>query len=357
MEDNETVITSVDQLERAWFEAVLRQSGALESGEVASFEVQTQPSENSGIWKIRLTYRSGSTSPLPERLLLKLCGGSHSPDFGPSEVLYYTRDYAGLAGAPLVKCYSAVYSVGLKSYHLLLQDLSGTHTNNWENLQSADYALPLAEALATLHACHWSSQPLVPATEPFPDAARLDRFFAYVDRGLEPMLASLKEEFDPTQISLIEREYRRLPARLMARLPDRQGFTLVHGDVNPGNILSPRSGNGPLYLLDRQPFDWSLTTWLALSDLAYTLVLWWKPELRREKAGLVLRRYHASLLEKGITGYSWPQLVEDYNLCVAFCLWVPVEWNVLETDRQRMRWLWLEELNRILAALAEPVQP
>jgi hypothetical protein len=42
--------------------------------------------------------------------------------------------------------------------------------------------------------------------------------------------------------------------------------------LNPGrgnwsagasNILVPRQGDRPIYLIDRQPFNWSLTAWLG----------------------------------------------------------------------------------------------
>ena len=48
---------------------------------------------------------------------------------------------------------------------------------------------------------------------------------------------------------------------------DPNGFTIVHGDINPGNILYPVDP-GKVYFLDRQPFPWSLTTWLGVSDLS-----------------------------------------------------------------------------------------
>ncbi len=86
------------------------------------------------------------------------------------------------------------------------------------------------------------------------------------------------------------------------RTRDGAGFTLVHGDVNPGNVLTPISGAGPVYLIDRQPFDWSLTTWLGASDIAYMIVHRWDTELRRELELPVLRHYHAALERRGVVG-------------------------------------------------------
>jgi hypothetical protein len=33
------------------------------------------------------------------------------------------------------------------------------------------------------------------------------------------------------------------------------GFTLIHGDGGKANILIPRAGDRPVYIIDRQPFE------------------------------------------------------------------------------------------------------
>jgi len=131
---------------------------------------------------------------------------------------------------------------------------------------------------------------------------------------------------------------------------DAAGFTLVHGDVNPGNILAPRVGRGRVYLVDRQPFDWSLTTWLGVSDLAYMMVHWWDSALRRQWEIPILRRYHDALVGRGVADYPWEQLLRDYRLCAVQSVYVAVEWLVLEGDRTRMRWIWEPQLHKAMAA-------
>ncbi len=79
----------------------------------------------------------------------------------------------------------------------------------------------------------------------------------------------------------------------------------MHGDVGQNNILVPHEGVRPLYLIDRQPFDWSLTTWLGVYDLAYAMVLDWEVAARRQWEIPILRHYHASLCQRAITTYSW----------------------------------------------------
>ena len=83
--------------------------------------------------------------------------------FGESEVTYYTRDYVNVPNAPLLRCYDAAYSEGLKRYHILLDDVAETHIEAAEKEPTLEYGLWLAEGLAALHARWWGAQRLVKA--------------------------------------------------------------------------------------------------------------------------------------------------------------------------------------------------
>ncbi|RCJ36864.1 hypothetical protein A6769_15345 [Nostoc punctiforme NIES-2108] len=65
------------------------------------------------------------------------------------------------------------------------------------------------------------------------------------------------------------------------------------------------NANGKIYLIDRQPCDWSLTTWLGVSDLAYVMVHWWETDLRRQWEIPILHECHANLISNGFFGYDW----------------------------------------------------
>jgi len=116
------------------------------------------------------------------------------------------------------------------------------------------------------------------------------------------------------------------PQAMIERTLDVNGFTLIHGDPGEQNILVPRQSDRPVYIIDRQPFDWALTTWLGVYDLAYAIVLDWPIDLRRQCEMPILERYHAQLIENGVRDYSWQQLYDDYRLCVAMCVYVATEY-------------------------------
>jgi len=111
----------------------------------------------------------------------------------------------------------------------------------------------------------------------------------------------------------------------------------------------PRHGDRPIYIIDRQPFNWSLTTWLGAYDLAYAMVLDWEVEARRRLEMSVLRHYHAHLLKHGVRGYSWARLFDDYRLCVAMGVYNAVEYCRGGVNKQ-WAWVWLRMLKRALAA-------
>ena len=123
------VITRLEQVEAGWLTAVLLRSGALMRGEVAGFEAETGRGNWSANVRLRLRYSPGALGELPERLFLKMVDTDlgDGESFDDSEVRYYRRDYLGVAGAPLVRCYDGAYSAERRRYHLLLEDLSGTH--------------------------------------------------------------------------------------------------------------------------------------------------------------------------------------------------------------------------------------
>ncbi|MCU0493563.1 MAG: aminoglycoside phosphotransferase family protein, partial [Chloroflexaceae bacterium] len=336
------LITDPDALDAAWLTQALYRAGILTVGQVREVQVETAPSDNGLITRMRPSYSPDEPGPLPAALLLKICTGVGF--VGRSEVDFYTKDYVDLPDPPFPRCYDAGYDEATGAYHLLLHDVSATHQNNWRVTPTLAYGYGLAESLAALHAHHWGKGLNLP------DAAVLNRYMANITPGLQPMLDSLADGIDASWRQALSDIFARHPAALLARTASAQGFTLVHGDTNPGNILGPKSGEGRVYLIDRQPFDWSLTTWLGVRDLSYAMVHWWPTELRRQFEQPVLQRYHAQLTQRGVSGYSWEQLWNDYRLTAGQSIYVAVAWGVSADDLANMRWVWWPQLQKAMAA-------
>jgi hypothetical protein len=310
-----------------WLTAVLTRSGALTGGRVETFALTTKQRELSANARLQLTYTAGSQGTLPPRLFLKMVVLDMEDEFfGPSEVDYYTRDYVGLAGAPLLRCYDGVYSEEQRRYHLLLDDVSDSHVEAAEKGPTLAYGLALAEGLAGLHAHWWGAKRLAEAGAAVPNAAQIHRFVAIAEPGVEHILGHFADQLESHWPALVRELFGRHPQALIERAGNDNGFTLIHGDAGQRNILVPREGERPIYLIDRQPFDWSLTTWLGVYDLAYAMVLDWDVPTRRRLELPVLHHYHQQLIQNRVEGYSWERLWDDYRLSAAMGVYVATEY-------------------------------
>jgi hypothetical protein len=345
------VITSVDQVTVEWLSAVLAASAALTGGAVASIELGTGQGNWSESTNLAVKYMDDARGSLPQRLFLKMVDADTGDDeyFGDSEVTYYTRDYVDVANAPLLRCYDGVYSDELKRYHILLDDVSESHIEAAEREPTLEYGLALAEGLAALHARWWGAGRLAEAGAPIHGAEHIQRFVDIAEPGVGHILGRFSAELEPHWPDALHELYAKHPQAIIERTQDDNGFTLIHGDVGYNNVLVPREGERPIYIIDRQPFDWSLTTWLGVYDLAYAIVLDWEVETRRQYEIPILKRYQASLIEDGVNDYSWERLYDDYRLCVAMGVYIATEYC---RGRVNERWIhrWMPMLQNSLTA-------
>lgn len=338
------VITDPNQVTKEFFTEALTKSKALTAGSVKNFKIDYSASTNAHIARISVEYSDDAQGSLPQALILKMCR-NESGFVKDSEVKYYAQDYAELPDAPLPVCYDAQFSNENNAYHVLMQDISATHEKDTK--PSLEYGKSVARALAKLHAYGWGADKVKALGGIMQDTSALEKYLSHTAQGLQPLLKEIKDDLSKKEV--VETVFANLPEKLQARLKDPNGFGIVHGDLNPGNILYPKSATGKVYFLDRQPFLWSLTTWLAVSDLTYMMVPFWEIEERRDFEMPILKEYHEQLTINGITNYSWEQLLDDYKLVAMQTFYVVSEWNIKDDDRERMRWLWTKELDRAIA--------
>lgn len=343
------VIQTIDQVTPEWLTGVLERSGALTSGRVTSVSIKSNERILSTSTQLRIAYSIDATGTLPLKLFLKTVNADQDDEFfGESEVNYYMRDYKDVSCAPIPRCYDAVFSERQRRYHLLLDDVADTHIEAKHKPRTLDYGLALAEGLACLHAAWWGER-LGAIGERIPSAEQITRFIEVARPGAGHITGAYGHELKAHWSAAIEEILERHPPAMVARTSDPNGFALIHGDPNWNNILVPRDENRPLYIIDRQPFDWSLTVWLGAYDLAYALVLDWDIDERRQLEKPILRHYHDQLLALGINGYTWKQLLWDYRLSVPICVYVAIEYCRGGINEQRVH-VWLPMLQQALTA-------
>ena len=345
------VISNVDEVTPEWLTSILVRSGTMTKGTVTAFDARTGQANWSTNGRLYVNYSIDAQGERPQHLFLKM--GQFDPDeedaFGISEVTYYMQDYVDVLDAPLVRCYDAAYSESSKRYHLLMDDVSETHIVAAEKEPTLAYGYALAEGLASLHTRWWGIEKLAEAGAPIHDAVFIQRFVDRCEPGVDHILRREPNDLAPHWPSLMRTLYAKHPLALIERTNDANGFTLIHGDVGENNIMVPRNGERPIYLIDRQPFNWSLTTWLGVYDLAYAIVLDWPTEVRRECEIPILQCYHDCLIKNGVTHYSWNQLFDDYRLCVAMGVYIATEYCRDGTNKHWFH-VWLLMLQRSLVA-------
>lgn len=348
---------SLDEVSQEWVEmALLGDRG----GDVTLPSFRLEPLEANNSTTARLVFADRPRSlPLPSSLVLKLCPEGHG-FLGASEPNYYVRDYIGLTAGPIVECYGTVGSLAATSqsvgngYAIFLEDLGRDYTDNKRTEPDAAHAANLGHALGQLHSHHWG--PDADPEGPHDLEAEFQRFLSHVSGGIEPIFADLGDELDPSSRARLTRAFIDDADRMVGRAMDGNGLTLVHGDPNPTNVLSTHaaSGNGPpLYLIDRQPFEWSLRLWLGASDLVYAAAPFWPEEHRRALQHTLMDSYHRTLLENGVRSYSWEDLLEDWKSCACMAAFTAIEWGSDPTSLKEMKWLWERQLHRALVLLED----
>ena len=348
---SENMITNLEQVTNERLTAVLTRSGALTQGTVVGFDAADGRGNWSTSGSLQLHYSPDAQGERPSRLFLKMVNTDIGDEesFGPSEVDYYLRDYVDMPDAPLLRCYDGRYAAAIHRYHLLLEDVSATHKVACDKPTTLAYGLALAEAFAILHAHWWGAERLAEANAPLHDADHIRRFVAIAEPGVDHIVRRVANELQPHWPAAMRDIFARHPQAMIRRNQDANGFTLIHGDAGCYNIMVPREGERPIYLIDRQPFDWSLTTWLGAYDLAYAVALDWDVEARRQWERPILRHYHQTLISRGIQGYTWEQLWDDYRLCLAMGVYIAVEYCRGRYDHDT-EWVWLPMLQNALTA-------
>ncbi len=332
-----------DPVTPGWLTTVLRQAGVLMQGAVQAVEQEMTGAFNSATSRLLLQYSADAAPGAPTHLILKRnIAAEWGIEAGAEEVKFYSL-VASLPEHPpiIVPCYAASYDEISGNSYLLLKDVSATHRppltrdqqiSIVEGIPSKEDIASVVEALAQLHA-YWWEHPLLESdrfTVGYWSRTR-ERFEQYRQRraaSWNRLIAREASWFPGDLRALYERVLAHLEQfweqYLEPRFRARQRLTLIHGDAYFANFLCPQPpATGPTYLLDWQSPGFDIGGY----DLANLCATFWTSEQRREdqREETILRRYYATLQARGVTGYSWENLLTDYRLGLIFWLLVPVQ--------------------------------
>ncbi len=344
-----TVLYSIDELTPDWLTDILRANGELKSGHVTDIQETSNSHQASLNYFLSIIYSPDASPSAPKTLFLKLSRPERLP-LTASEVEYYTKIVVQTPLKITPTCYSAEFDSAKGAYHVLLEDVSATHIGlSLSYPPVTSHALAMAKTLARLHA-YWWEKPNLNTVSDLPTEAVINRYVDACQPGMLPMFDFLGDRLTAEQKQLIETLVEQYPQWMQKRIQRTPNhLTLIHGDCHNANWLLPKH-EGETYLIDRQPFDWSLTCWLGASDLTYLMVHWWYPNYRERVKESVLRTYHDELVAQGITNYSWQQLWDDYCLCAIQSLFVPLAWCT-QGNIDNTSWIWYPKVMYTLDAL------
>jgi thiamine kinase-like enzyme len=323
------IFTHIDQISPEWLTECMRSNGCLSKGRVIALSGTQKESITAFVGQMTVEYSADASPNAPRKLFLKT-GHSNDPenDDWEGEVFFYNhiaRDCSSVA----IPCYHAAYAPNPARFHILLEDLTASHTGiPWPLLPTPEQYLQIVGCLAALHVPWWSDPRLGVEVKPRFSEITCETSFPIWEEQLKHYFDFLGDRLLPRRKKLYEWAMPRLLTRIEQRRQSKQHLTIVHQDAHPYNFLFPKDRTSQATRL----VDWA--TWeveFGARDLAYLIALHSFPEQRASIEKPLLHQYHDCLLSGGVTNYSWEQLWEDYRLFAALNILIPIEqfcWKV-----------------------------
>ena len=309
---------TTDEITPEWLTDALRAGGRLGDGRVDSVEFERI---GVGLGFASLVARgsveyTGDSAGAPQTLVAKLPSGHAETDalvtrmgLADREVRFF-RELGADVGVPVPESYYADSDLKTGDFVLLLEDLSGARPGDQVNGCSPGDAELVVRNLARLHARWWDSDRLRrmdwlpnPAE---PDASRRMR---ETYRSAWDRVSVTFGSAYPDGVYEIADRFSACYEEIMRPLGESP-ITLIHGDCRLGNLFF-RDNGGDAEVVS---IDWQLASFSrGATDLAYFFLISFPVEERREREVSLLRLYHATLTEIGISDYSYGQLSADYR--------------------------------------------
>ncbi|HYB70188.1 MAG TPA: hypothetical protein VEH80_05950 [Candidatus Bathyarchaeia archaeon] len=351
------VINDVPEVTPAWLTRVLREQGVLSGASVTRVRWTRLAALTASVARVHPSYSGDLLEAGPDHLVLK----SFVPDPGASglaqerlaeagrrEVDFYdvvARAMATMTAPPVARCFHARYSSQGHRAHVLLEDLSETHSAPpWPVPPERAQCEQAVGAIARYHAFWWEHPRLGRDVGEVPGEAQVSAFVRELEEKFPAFVDFLGDRLSIEHRALYERFFASAIPRLLT--PRGGGSTLLHGDATWWNVLYPRDpAKDHARLIDWQ--FWRIG--VGTDDMIGLVAIHLDPDRRRALERDLLSRYHARLEEAGVTRYGWSDCWSDYRESAIRHLPVPIwQWSVGMPAH-----VWWTSLDRILRACAD----
>jgi thiamine kinase-like enzyme len=301
----------------------------------------------STVMRLRLDVE-GQVGAAPMRLFYKTLRPDSpvsAATIGRSEVEFYSRVAPLTPPGLLPRCFEAAVTAE-GTWHLLLEDLGDSHdiASQWPVPPTVEQCHRIIETHARFHAFWWDDPRLGDSVGTFLDAGAFDRYMADFPAQFAAFVDRLGDRVPGEQRRVFERLMASAPRLFADRYRPHRNLTLLHGDAHVWNALYPHDpGQDDVRLIDWD--SWRIDA--ATDDLAYMMAIHWSPLRRRRVEQECLRRYHAALIDAGVSGYDFDALWLDYRQSVLWQITTPV-W---QANHGLGPWIWWYNFERIMQAV------
>jgi thiamine kinase-like enzyme len=337
-------------VEPAQLTAALRRGGVLDAGAVREVKVLHQrDTVVSHIVRLGLRY-VGQSAGAPQTLILKTGNATYAntrANAGEHEVAFYTRLAPQMPPQIVPRCFDGHFDEESHGWHLLLEDLTDTHSvaADWPLPPSRNQAIAIITALARWHASWWDHPELGETVGSWMStddtSALVETFAGHYDRFADQLGDRLSEER-----RILYRRFINKAEQLLQRYHSHRHVTIAHGDAHTWNFLLPRPGVADVVRIF--DFDqWRIN--VPTNDLAYMMTTQWYPERRQALERALLNHYHETLIAHGVRGYSRGALDQDYRWSALWHISKPVwQWSI-----NLPAVIWWNNLERVLMAVED----
>jgi len=334
-----------EQVTTEWLTSILVSNGFLATGEVSA--IVQKPVDLPGIasrfYSLDVDYTKKSLGLLPRKILLKTA----KPDFyylADNEISFFNAIVSAENPLPLALCYGAEKIPDEKRGYILLADLMDTHHQlSLSSPPTDDQCKEIIEALVQIHAYGRKYSSFGEHMMDMRSEEAWRQYTLQIEAAYPQFVDSLGDRILKNRKKLYETMFERLPQLIWSRFSSPKYHTLVHNDVNLGNVLFPNNINeNHCTILDWQ--FWNIG--LGAKDLACMIVVNLHSEQRQRVEHLLLKFYFEQMQSLQIQ-YSWDELQTDYRVFILFHLLTPV---FLHSSQVHLDLLW-PLLERLFTAI------
>ena len=296
-----------------WLTGVLRQKTEFDKVTVTSLDIEMfnlDAGLSSRLARINLHY-DPPASMLPQSLIGKF------PHFDPQrrksaadfrtlegEVRFY-QEIAPFIEMRTPKCYFGRYDEISRDFLLLLEDLSAGRLLQHEAM-TFEVADILIEQLARFHA-QWWNRPQVLEMNWLP----MTNYLNWLE-----IMPPLFPRFMEKHSSHVSADFPQIIARLLAQLPTLahretdKPFTIMHGDYGTTNMFAMTDATSPEIAI----IDWGIAgRGNGAFDVAFFMIRSLSIDERHNWGNRLLQRYHTTLLEQEVEGYTFADFMTNYR--------------------------------------------